>query len=215
MTGFSQSQMSTAGKTVISGPPCCLQRSGEVGPTMSLGGNYTLCRGSLPTRPPSFPLSGSYDPFGRSLPTGGRLLQWSRGDLNPELSPCKGDALPVELRPQGSRTRPLVWREPGFETHENRTVDTLRFLPSCGIPRSCVHVRARVMEPERPSALQACGGIRTHGHKQAGKRASLLDFGSSSRSVHPQTHLLPVPSAGMPPFPWHRTTPSGPPASIL
>nr|ADI17969.1 hypothetical protein [uncultured Chloroflexi bacterium HF0200_09I09] len=29
----------------------------------------------------------------------GRVIWWSRGDSNPRLPPCKGGALPAELRP--------------------------------------------------------------------------------------------------------------------
>jgi hypothetical protein len=40
---------------------------------------------------------------------------WSRGDSNPRHPPCKGGALPAELRPRRLSRHPRVVGHPGFE----------------------------------------------------------------------------------------------------
>lgn len=57
----------------------------------------------------------------------GALKPWRRRDLNPQPPPCKGGALPVELRPrlQARQARPAATQEVGVVASRQRSASLL------------------------------------------------------------------------------------------
>jgi hypothetical protein len=62
-------------------------------------------------------------PAAQEIRKSGAFIQWRRGDSNAQPPPCKGGALPIELRPRAGAIsascprlpRATGWRRPGYD----------------------------------------------------------------------------------------------------
>ena len=81
--------------------------------------------------------------------------RWSRGGSNPEPPPCKGGALPVELRPRPRWPVGAPGLEPGTSALSGPRSNQLSYAPAASLP-GC-HTRRPKME-EAPSPIH--GSVR-------------------------------------------------------